>query len=79
MEDFISFFDEETILVNDPIFSREAICEYVEKLAKLGQKKRGQSKRYTTLATEVSSRHVDLQKTAECATVKMILKSVKEY
>ena len=28
LKDFIEFFDEETVLFNDPIFSREAITTY---------------------------------------------------
>ena len=31
LNDFISLFDEETFLVNDPVFSRGAISEYVGK------------------------------------------------
>ena len=29
LKDFIELFDEESVLVNDPIFSREAITAYV--------------------------------------------------
>ena len=29
LKNFIEFFDEETVLVSDPIFSREAITAYV--------------------------------------------------
>ena len=58
---FISLFDEETFLVNDPVFSREVISGYVGKSKKNGQEKRGESKGWKALATEVASHHEDLQ------------------
>ena len=40
LEDFIDFFDGETQLVNDPLFSREAFRDYTEKAEKVGDNKR---------------------------------------
>ena len=40
LEDFMDFFDDETQLANDPLFSREALTEYTEKADKGGNNKR---------------------------------------
>ena len=54
--DLIEMVDEETILVNDPLFSREAISQYVNKPDKFNQQdKRKNVKSYLTetkIATE---------------------------
>ena len=65
LKDFISFFNEETVLVNDLVISREAISKYVENSEREGQKKIDQSEGYITLATEVSSHHEYLQEKFE--------------
>ena len=40
LEDFIDFFDNETQLANDPLFSRGALKDYNEKADKVGNNKR---------------------------------------
>ena len=40
LEDFIDFFNNETQLANDPLFSREALREYTERADKGGNNKR---------------------------------------
>ena len=40
LEDFIDFFDDETQLANDPLFSREALRDYTEKADKVGNNKK---------------------------------------
>ena len=40
LEDFIDFFDDETQLLFDPLFSREALRDYTEKADKFGDNKR---------------------------------------
>ena len=55
LKDFIEFFDEETVLVNDPIFSREAITAYVGTQEKPDnqRKRRSNSKKYGSFATDM--------------------------
>ena len=40
LEDFIDIFDDETQLANDPLFLREALRDFTEKVDKVGNNKR---------------------------------------
>ena len=51
LSDLINFIDKETILVNDPLFSREAVDYYVDKKERPERKKRIRS--YTTKTEEI--------------------------
>ena len=56
LKDFIGFFDEETVLVNDPMFLREAITAYVGNQEKSDnqRKRRNSSKKYGSFATDIN-------------------------
>ena len=48
LSDFASFIHEETTLVNDPIFSKDAVLEYVQ----TSEKKHDKKKKYESFATK---------------------------
>ena len=48
LSDFSSFVYEETTLVNDPIFSKDAVLEYVQ----TSEKKHDKKKKYESFATK---------------------------
>ena len=56
LKDFIGFFDEKTVLVNDPMFLREAITAYVGNQEKSDnqRKRRNSSKKYGSFATDIN-------------------------
>ena len=56
LKDFIEFFDEETVLVNNPIFSREAITAYfgTQEKSDNRRKRRSNSKKYGSFATDIN-------------------------
>ena len=63
LTDITEFFDEETLLVNDPIFSREAITGYVgtqEKSDNL-RKRRSNNKNYGSFATDIDHHQPETQ------------------
>ena len=63
LKDFIEFFDEETVLVNNPIFSREAITAYVGTQEKSDnqRKRRSNNKKYGSFATDINHHQPEAQ------------------
>ena len=62
LKGFIEFFDGETLLVNDPIFSREAITAYVGTQKSDDQRKRrSNNKNYGSFPTNISHYHPEAQ------------------
>ena len=56
LNDMTGFIEEETILMNDPLFSREALADYHTKLEYLVRKKR--MKNYTIKAEDENKKDV---------------------
>ena len=60
LEDLIDFFDEETQLPFDPLFSREALRDYTEKADKVGNNKRRIKRYVRKTKVEVKQREAKL-------------------
>ena len=55
LEDLIGFFDNETYLANDPLFSREALRDYNKRADKVGNNRREQSEKNQAMYGENQS------------------------
>ena len=81
LRDFIEFFDEETVLVNVPIFSREAITAYVGTQEKSDnqRKSRSNSKKYGSFATDIDHHQPKAQDKCILCCHKHDLDNCEEY
>ena len=59
--DLANFVEDEVTLVNDPLYSREAVSQYVEK-GPTRQGQRGDRRKFHTMATKTDSSSENTQK-----------------
>ena len=74
LKDFIEFFEEEIILVNDPIFSREAITAYVGTQGKSDDQRKGEA-----IANSINHHQPEPQYKCILCSHKLDLDSCEEY
>ena len=81
LKDFIEFFDEETVLVNDPIFLREAITAYfgTQEKSDNPRERRSNSKKYGSFATHIDHHQPEAQGKCICCSHKHDLGNCEEY
>ena len=65
--DFVRFVEEETLLMNDPLFSREALCEYAGQKEKEGKAKHKKLKNcYTKSEEKVTQNYSSVNPRKKC-------------
>ena len=64
LADLIEFVEEELVLVNDPLFSKEALKESIDKNEKVSKKRH--TKTYVTQTSEQAKERKDGSKLIEC-------------
>ena len=65
--DFVQFVEEETLLMNDPLFSREALCEYAGQKEKEGKAKHKKLKNcYTKSEEKVTQNYSSVNPRKKC-------------
>ena len=64
LADLIEFVEEEVVLVNDPLFSKKALKEYIDKNEKINKKRH--TKTYVTQTSEQAKEKKDGSKLIEC-------------
>ena len=81
LKDFVEFFDERAVLVNDPIFSREATTAYAgaQKKSDNQRKRRSNSKKHGSFATDTNHHQPETQDKCILCCLKHHLDKCEEY